>query len=500
MTNQNKYDFSINTRQSIVAIILLIVKFYKVIVRGALPIIAVFIFGAKDNRALYAYVVIAVVSIIVFVMAILSYYRFYFRIENNELYIEKGVFKKTKLNIPFERIQTVNFEQNILLQIFGKYKVEVDTAGSSKKEFSFDALDKDIAEQLREHILDNKSSREISENKFDEVESVPRIESGAPLFNLSIGDLLKVGITENHLKAGGWLIAVLGYFFSLSNDFGFKIEDEIEKNIEGINLDIVLFIGSFIALLLLFVTISLIRTSLKYYNLRFERMRSGFKIFSGLLNRKEYSAPDNKIQKVAWGDNPLRRIFGIFIIYFKQAKSVEGDRNKSLSVPIMDIKNVDQVLAYLYGDEINEKMLSFGISKHFFIRTFIYFIMLPSMCGVAFGIYLGLKLLVIISILYFIYFSIIRYVQWKKSGFLINDKFLKRKKGVYGDYNEIIPWYKVQSIELIQSIYQRRYDIANLTIHTAAGSTNLPYIPLGQAQKLRDYALYIAESSTKEWM
>lgn len=495
--NQNKYDFSVNTRQSKVAILLIAVKFYKVIVRTALPLIAVFILSAGDKRSLYIYGALTVITIIVFTMSILSYFRFYFRLENGELYIEKGVFKKTKLNIPFERIQTVNFEQNVLLQVFNKYKVEVDTAGSAKKEFSFDALDKDIAEELREYILDRKMESQVEE--WDDLEDLEE-ENSNTIFNLSFADLFKVGITENHLKAGGWLIAVVGYFFSLSNDFGFKIEDEIERNIEGITMDILLFAGGIIALLVLFVAISLIRTILRYYDLRFDRMKNGFKIYSGLLNRKEYSAPDSKIQKVAWGDNPLKRIFGIFTIYFKQARSIESDRNKSISVPILEEKKVDRVLEYLYGGEINEKMYKFGVSRHFFIRVFIYFIVLPSVIGFSIGMYINNMWLLAGSVVYLLYFGIIRYVQWRKSGFSFNDKYLRRKKGIYGNYHEVIPWYKVQSVELNQSLYQRRFDIANLVIHTAAGATELPYISLGQAQKLRDYALYAAESSTKEWM
>lgn len=501
MMNQSNYDFSINTRQSKVAILLLVVKFYKAIIRGILPLVAVFVFGAKDNRALYIYIAIAVVSVIVFVMAILSYYRFYFRLEDGELYIEKGVFKKTKLNIPFERIQTVNFEQNVLLQIFGKYKVEVDTAGSAKKEFTFDALDKDIAEELRTYILQRKSETQIqtssNEEKYYE-ESLEEVSDN--IFSLSLGNLFKVGITENHLKAGGWLIAVVGYTFSLFNDVGIEIEDEIERNVKGINLDFVYLVITAICILLLFVLISVIRTSLKHFNLKLDRINNGFKIHSGLLNRKEYSAPDNKIQKIAWGDNPLRRIFGIFIVFLKQAKSIETDNKKSLNLPVIGKENVNKILHYLYGEELNEEMHEFGISRHFFIRGFIYFILLPTLIGISLGIYLGNKWLIIGLSIYFVYFTIIRYVQWRKSGFLLNNKFLRRKKGVYGNYHEIIPWYKVQSVELNQSIYQRRYDLANLVIHTAAGSTILPYIELQQAQKLRDYALYISETDRREWM
>ena len=154
--SQSNYDFSQDTRQSKVAIILLIWKYYKIVFRQLLFFIIPLVFAQSKKGYLIFIIGTIVVSILVFAMAVLAYYRFYFRIENNELVITKGVFKKSKLNIPFERIQTINFEQNLILQALQRYKVEVDTAGSSKKEFSFDALDKDVAKQLRKKILDRK--------------------------------------------------------------------------------------------------------------------------------------------------------------------------------------------------------------------------------------------------------------------------------------------------------------------------------------------------------
>lgn len=503
MTNQSKYDFSINTRQSKVAILLIIYKFYKAIVRGILPIIAIFLFGSGGNKSVYIYTSLIVISIIVFTMSILSYYRFYFRIENEELYIEKGVFKKVKLNIPFERIQTVNFEQNLVLQLFDKYKVEVDTAGSAQKEFSFDALDKNIAEELRSYILDRKQESQIE--LTDEKKLIEEKESSTNdhIYTLSFTDLIKVGLTENHLKAGGWLLAVIAYFYSLFNDIGYQVEDEIEEGVKTV-LDTfietkVLIIG-IIAIPSLFILISVVRTCMKYYQLKFDRIKNGFKIYSGLLNRKEYSAPDSKIQKVAWGDNPLRRIFGIFVIYFKQARSMDGERNKSISIPILSKMKISRVLRYLYGGDVDKKMHRFDVSRHFFIRGFLYFILIPSVIGGFLGYYLENMWMLAGVVIYFIYFTISRYIQWNKAAYFINDLFIQRKKGIYGNYFELIPWYKIQSIELNQTIYQRRYNLANVHLHTAAGTTTIPYIPLGQAQKIRDYGLYIAETDSREWM
>jgi len=509
--NPSSHDFSQNTRQSRVAILILVWKYYKLVIRQSyIFILPLILTQSKKSYSIFI-IGLIVISVFVFIMAILSYYKFYFKIENNELLIQKGVFKKTKLNIPFERIQTINFEQNLLLQALQRFKVEVDTAGSSKKEFSFDALNVDVAKQLRKKILDRKKeikSAELPLNIEDtttESEHVIQVEpefDEEEILSLSPIDLLKIGITENHIRAGAWLIAILGYLFSTLNEAGLKVEERIEDTgiFENIDPGFALLVSFLPALFLILVGISVVRVFLRYYDLRFNRMENGFKIFSGLLNRKENSAPDQKIQKVSWGDNPLKRIFGIFTLSLKQARSTESDRNKSISIPIISEKHIPQVLSFLYTEEVSKEAFTFEISQHFFWRHLIYFILIPSVAIAIGGYYFDLWYLYLISGLFLLYFGITTYIQYKKAAFSFNDFMLKRKKGIYGNHFEIIPWYKVQVVELKQSIYQRRYDLANVSFHTAAGELSIPYIPIDQANKLRDFALFKAESSVKEWM
>ncbi len=501
------HDFSVNTRQSKVAILLLIWKFYKLAFRQFLALIAVLAVGISKSSMIALWGLFIAISVLVIVMALLSYYRFYFRIEDDELWIQKGVFKKSNINIPFSRIQTVNFEQNILLQIFQNVKVEIDTAGSSKKEFSFDALKQPVANELREIILERKKIQapvavdDDSEKEALEWEELEDSENHT-IFQLSGGQLLKIGLTENHLRAGLWMIAVAGYLFSTANEVGFKVEDRIKdlEVFEQFNPGLITALSFIPALILILILVSIVRTYLRYYGLSFDRLTNGFKIYSGLINRKEFSAPDNKIQKVAWGDNPLRRIFGIFVLWLKQARSADSDRNRSMSIPIITEDYIQQTLRHLYGDEMDKPSFEHPTSKHFFYRNLIYFIGIPAAIICTAGVYFKLYIILAIGVIYFLYFSITTYIQYRKSRFSFNDFMVLRKKGIYGNYREIIPWYKVQAVDIVQGIYQRRYSLANLILHTAAGEMKIPYLDLGQAQKLRDYALFHAETSDKEWM
>ena len=63
--------------------------------------------------------VFVIVSLVfVFILSIYAYIQYYyfeysFDFENSEFLVKKGWLKKTKLSVPFEKIQQVNINQNI---------------------------------------------------------------------------------------------------------------------------------------------------------------------------------------------------------------------------------------------------------------------------------------------------------------------------------------------------------------------------------------------------
>jgi putative membrane protein len=59
--------------------------------------------------------------------------------ENEEFIINEGIFKN-KTIIQLNRIQQVNINQSLIQRLVGVYELDVDTAGSAKKEGQIKAL------------------------------------------------------------------------------------------------------------------------------------------------------------------------------------------------------------------------------------------------------------------------------------------------------------------------------------------------------------------------
>lgn len=504
MNNSESNPFLVFTKQSPVAIIILIWKYFINIIRQFWPaIIAIFIGRNSGNVSTIVLISVIVIAVSSLVFAILYYFRFSFRIRGDELFIEKGVFKKSKLNIPFERIQTLNFEQGIIHQMFNVVKVEVDTAGSSKNEFTFNALDKGKAETLRKLILEKKSIlvQANADTSADHLESVLEEQDHEKIFSLKIKDLFLIGLTQNHLRT-----LVLLFFFSL---WGFNELEDAGLNLDWLSMEnaevlvnsgIAIVLG--LGLLFLLVTIigTSVRTILKYYDFKMFRAENGFKIQSGLFNRKEHAALDHKIQQIKWVNNPLKRIIGMNQLQLKQASSIEVSAKKSIRVPGIQIEKITRVLQYILGPKFDHNSIHVkGIDKRYFGRILMYFAIIPWIILCSSVLYFTESSLSFLILLPIPYLSITYYVAYKKWKYGLNKEVLYTHSGIFENRSNIVQLHKIQNIKISQSPFQWRRDLASLRIHTAAGSVYIPYISIAEASNLKDYLLYRVESSQEKW-
>lgn len=499
MEKKSSYDFQIPTRQSYVAIIIIIYKLYSGLIRQLFPILIVFFIGGSSKLSRFVPVIIFA-AIAGSIYGIIAFFKYYFYIDKEELVIRKGVFQKKNINIPFERIQTIDFSQNLIHRAFNVVALKIDTAGSAKNEFEFDALDRDKAVELRKLILAKKAK--IVNHQIDtEEEPVYIEEERTPILRLDIGRLLLVGITENHFRSFG-LILLAGYWILDSlDDMGYGWSD-LENRID---IDSLLLMGLAyaIAVIIFFAFLSLIislfRAIFRYFELSFFRQGKGFRLISGLINRRETAAIDTKIQVMQWSQNVLQKALGFYDLYLKQAASIDLNSKKSIKIPGCSIDEVKKVENYLYSDTELDFEYKEKISIHYLIRRLVYIVGIGGLV-IALLIYLAARKQLAIASIILLYLITTSILKYKKLSFELNDDMLKINGGTFGDKYSLLPLYKVQNIKRYTNIYQRRRDLASLRIYTASGSLTIPYIPNELADDLTDYLLYRVEDSKRYWM
>ncbi|NJW54406.1 PH domain-containing protein, partial [Salinimicrobium oceani] len=150
------YNFSEPQRQSGVGLVLIFATSLYHIGRNLWVVVFYFAFKEVDQRTLFfAGAGLMLLLLLSLAYSIIYFLNFKFHIDqkNEEFVLQKGVFSTDVINIPFRKIQQVNFRRNILQRIIGVYSVVVETAGSQDKEVEIRALSGEKANALADKLM-----------------------------------------------------------------------------------------------------------------------------------------------------------------------------------------------------------------------------------------------------------------------------------------------------------------------------------------------------------
>jgi len=491
-------SFATPMRQSYAAILLIAYRLYKLLVRQLFPFLLVFLFGGRPGGKGAIMYTIVLVAVLGFIYSIIAFFKYYFYLEDDKLIVLKGVFKKTKLEIPFDRIQSINFEQNLIHRLFNVVKLNMDTAGSAGSELQINALDYTLANAISDYILKHKSSAAINIGA-DRVKQ----DQKKVIFSLSIGQLMKVGITANHLRSGGIILFFFFWLWENLSEIGMDLMDKLEDYApvaEAVKTSLVIISALIVLFMIVSFIISMIRTVLKYYGLNMYRIGDGFIVESGLFNRREHAAKDHKIQVLTWSQNLLQKWSSIYELKLKQASSIAVNDKKSLQVAGLEWSDVQETKAYLLKEHFTElaDIQTFGVDPYFRFRHWYYWSLFLLPAIITFG-YLQNHKLLIAAILFYLYGLIGTQLSFKKKRYGLTDNLLLLRGGTFGHSATMLQLFKLQNIMIRQTPFQSRRGLGSLTLFTASGQLTIPDISYESCLNMKNILLYKIESSKKSW-
>jgi len=159
-----------------VAFILLIISIILFILSFQ-PFLANTFFGNMQKNALWATLIIFILSLLIFAVSFafawLTYKNYVFSITEDSFKIKRGVLNKTENAIPYRQIQNVDIERNFMFQMLGLSRLIILTAGhedetikgSDEAEGVIPALDQKLAEWLQTELLKRADVQKITEAK-----------------------------------------------------------------------------------------------------------------------------------------------------------------------------------------------------------------------------------------------------------------------------------------------------------------------------------------------
>jgi uncharacterized membrane protein YdbT with pleckstrin-like domain len=497
-------NFSEPQRQSSIGVLVMFFDTIQQWARALWPVLVIWIFKFNELNKGYLLLGTMAVFLVIGVVAYLRYLNFTFYLDdkNQEFIISEGIFNKSKTTIQLNKIQQVNINQSLIQRIIGVYALDVDTAGSTKKEGKIKAISHALALALKASLLDNDKKQVVSIEE-NESETTPIVEN-EPFIQISFLSLLKVGMTSNYVKS----LSLLMLFFFTVSDYIEKftgrdvLHDENIENYVDKNFIIQIF---FIVVLLLFcvvLIINVVRVVFRYFNYNITKQKGSLLLSFGLLNTKSTIIKPEKVQITTVSRNYFQKKMNILELKIKQATSGENEERKSaIEIPGCNEQERDEILKLLF-QKIPEKGVMLKPNFRKLVFSIFLSIVLPLTGFFAFGNYVETQFLefAYLTPIYVIFVGLILYFGFRNYRLFINDNFIIKQSGAWDVDNEIIEPKKIQAITTSQLFWHKSADIGYLTIHTAGGNV---HFQLGNYTKIKQYVnlwLYEIETSDSNWM
>ncbi|GAE45608.1 hypothetical protein JCM21738_2431 [Mesobacillus boroniphilus JCM 21738] len=271
----------------------------------------------------------------------MSWYRFTYRIEQGELRIEYGLIVRKKRFIPFDRIQSLDLSEGILQRLFGLVKVKVETAGSGGMglqdgEAVLTAITKQDAQAIHDYLVSIKKSGQILQGE-EEPQSADDL-----LYKMSVSELLMLSTTSGGV--GVVISAVFAFVFQFEEFIPYEqIFDEVEHFVQSgvVFVSVVVFLGFLLAWML-----ALFGTMLKYANFTVRKVDNDLVITRGLLEKRQFTIPLNRIQAVRISENLIRQPLGYASAYVESAggSALDQESSKVLILPIVKKRKIPGLL------------------------------------------------------------------------------------------------------------------------------------------------------------
>ena len=490
-------DFSQPRRQSVKGLLLIFIQEGKRAVQLFWPVILPVLISKQSDKKLMVIGWIVLAGVVLTLIHTILYFRkFRFHIEGDLFILRKGYLNRKMLTIPLDRIQNVNTNQSVLQQLLEVMSVEIDTAGSAKKELKIHALTKPVATQLALQLSSHLAIQQDGNNNADPAPMSEEVQ----ILKLSTRDLLRIGISQNHLRT-----AVILFLFGMQ--FFNRVQEYFEERAKEYAEEAMLYLSQsgwaiLASLILFFVLISflysMLRTLILFYDLRFMKLNESYRIVSGLLNRKNVLIPFRKIQQIDWETGPIKKLFGIYLVNIRQATSDLAVKTKLVEIPGCLTQHIEQLREDLFGsDQLSSKAI-IPSNKVYFRRHWLYYGWLPAVL-ISPVLFLDWKYIFPIVVWILFMFIISRLTQ-RKSYFQISEDQIRVSSGAISHKFKQMEFHKVQHVEFSQSIFLKKRRVASLRIGNASGFIRIPFIDEKIARTLHDYLLYYAETSGRFWM
>ncbi|TFJ92065.1 PH domain-containing protein [Lentibacillus salicampi] len=418
----------------------------------------------RDESLLYFILILAGLVVIFITSSVLTWYRYTYRVEDDELRIEYGVFIRKKRYISKNRIQSIDLTSGVIHRIFKLTKVQIETAGSgTDAEASLSAVKLAEGEALRQE-LKSRSLESAGDDEFADETA----ETSNPSSTIRFKRLFLAGTTSGSI---GVIMALAATAFSQVEQF--IPEQFYESSVQWlIGLGIIIIAVMTIVGLLLLWLFGIAGTIIKYGNFTITGNEHELFITRGLLEKKQVTIPLKRIQAVGIQESIIRQPLGFVTVYAEVAGGSmrKGEDFSSILFPIMKRDEVEDFLqtflpAYA-GLQRELRPLPKRARKFYIMRSSILFLLATVAVGIFFPSFIWAPLVLLAGSVF------LGWLRHKDGGFRVQGRRLTIRHRLFSRNTIMIFHKRIQAFEEKQHKVQKlqRLETMRLSIVGTMGA------------------------------
>ncbi len=391
--------------------------------------------------------------------------------------MKTGVFFKSLRQVPYERIQNITTERNLLHRLLNVTTLQLESASGQKPEALIRVISTEQAKYVHQFIAERSSHINRPVEGLSSVDNIDELKSKpTALFHLTPKQVLKRGLIS--LKA----LLPIGILFSYlyqSDVMRKQVSAFFMQFISGLHMELwtwkmwLLYgsIWTLIGLLVLILT-SITFAFLRFYDFTLEKRGDRLHIKTGLLTNRQATVPLKRIQLIRIVQSPLHRLFGQVSIKMETAGGVSENDAMSMQwlAPLIDKNEVATFLNQIQPDmdwqNIQWQPVAIKGKRRVF-KKLLLFLLIAMIPATYFFSWKAISLLLLVPYLWWYAGCYI-----KTAAYTHNKQLIGSRLGVFFHHLQFVNINKIQNITWLQSPFDRRYAMARLTIDTA-GSNQL---------------------------
>jgi putative membrane protein len=463
------------------------------------PGIAVVFTAGSSGRDWEVWVMVLLIPYAI--AAVLRSLSYRYRFDADELVVRKGWVFRSERHIPYARIQNIDAVQNVFHRMLGVADVRVETASGGEPEATMTVLPEAALAEMRDFVFRGRHGA-VSAVVDD---AAPQQPAADILLQLPTHEILLYGFIESRgavLMGGAFgLLYEFGLFdrlLSAVTGGAFEGSGVVRQLFQAIVHERSLSLataawtaGALIVILLILRVLSMVWAFVRLHGFVLRRAGNDLRVDYGLLTRVSGTIPLQRIQTLTISESPLHRLFSRVSVHVDTAGGHGPEAQQTKREPIAPLVHraalpalIGTLLPSVTLTNVSWQSVHPRAFRRALVRTLVMAIFgsILIISTLRSGPEFAVALLFLWAVVYARQY--VAHLAWSFDG----DALVFRRGWLWRRVT-VARFSKIQVVSRNETPFDRRMDMASVTVDTAAASTGgralaIPFLAAATASDL----------------